>query len=230
MIRKVLRLYRAGTLGLAVKGEIGGWMSTLGSRLGSERIVYNPWTYAIFHRAALEASPAMVQGILELFPSVTRAADFGCGTGAYVAEFSKHGVRADGYEYSPLARRMGRDAFGVEIRPFDLTTFAGAASTYDLCMSLEVAEHLIPSLADRLVEVCCQHAPLVVFTAAHPGQPGQGHINLRPKTYWIDQFARHGFRFDEPATAQLERYLRTHLIRGFWLADNLGVYRHPQSD
>jgi SAM-dependent methyltransferase len=225
MIAKIRRLRRSGTLGLAIKGEIGSWISTLGSRLGSERIVYNPWTIAGFHRAALEASPAMVAGILEQFPIVRSAADFGCGTGAYVAEFRKHGRDAVGFEYSSRAREMARAAFGLEIQPFDLATFDNAGRTFDLTMSLEVAEHMPPELGDRLADVCCFHAPLVVFTAAHPGQPGQGHINLRPKSYWIDRFARNGFAFDEAASRRLETYLRAHLVRGFWLADNLGVYQ-----
>jgi SAM-dependent methyltransferase len=225
MIQKIRRLYGSGTLGLAIKGEIGSWISTLGSRLGSERFVYNPWTFAGFHRAALEASPTMVEGILGLFPRVRTAADFGCGTGAYVAEFRKHGVTAVGFEYSPRAREMAREAFGLDIEPFDLTVFGAAKAVFDVAVSFEVAEHMRPELGDRLVSVCCAHAPLVVFTAAHPGQPGQGHINLQPKSYWIDQFARHGFAFDEVATKRLEGYLRANLIRGFWLADNLGVYQ-----
>ena len=67
--QKITRLYKAGTLGLAIKGEIGNVVSILGSVVGSERLVYNPWTYAIFYRAALEISPTMVEGIMTLFPT-----------------------------------------------------------------------------------------------------------------------------------------------------------------
>ncbi|MBK5256762.1 MAG: hypothetical protein JJE39_12075, partial [Vicinamibacteria bacterium] len=106
MIKKLLRLHRSGTLGLALKGQIGDVISRLGSLVGSERLVYNSWTYAIFHRAALETSPTMVEGILNLFPALTSVSDFGCGTGAYVAEFRKRHVAAKGFEYSPIARRL----------------------------------------------------------------------------------------------------------------------------
>ena len=117
-------------------------VSILGSVVGSERLVYNPWTYAIFHRAALEISPTMVEGIMTLFPTIKSASDFGCGTGAYVAEFRKLKVLAEGFEYSPIARRLARDAFNLEIAPFDLNHFAGAGATFDLSTSFEVAEHL----------------------------------------------------------------------------------------
>ncbi|MBK5257938.1 MAG: class I SAM-dependent methyltransferase, partial [Vicinamibacteria bacterium] len=170
-----------------------------------------------------------VEGILNLFPALTSVSDFGCGTGAYVAEFRKRHVAAKGFEYSPIARRLAKDEFRVEVQPFDLATFTGAGDTFDLAMSFEVAEHLTPSMGHRLVEVCCQHAPLVVFSAASPGQPGQGHIHLQPKSYWIERFARHGFLFNPAKTAEMERHLRKNLIRGFWLADNIGVFESERS-
>lgn len=224
MIEKIRRLQRAGTLGLAVKGEIGGWVSTLGERLGSDRLVYNAWTYAGFHRAALEAAPTMVAGILELCPDVRSAVDLGCGTGVYVREFLARGIDAKGYEYDARARRRAREELGIDIAPFDLRDFAGTGRRADLAMSLEVAEHLPPELGDRLVATCCSSAPRIVFSAAHPGQPGQGHINMQPKEYWIERFQGHGFGFDAPKTAALQTYLRTRLVRGFWLAENVGVY------
>jgi SAM-dependent methyltransferase len=223
LIRKILRLWRAGTLGLAIKGEAGDWISALGSRLGAEWLVYNPWTFAAFHRAALETAPTMVAGILDLYPGTRRAVDFGCGTGVYVRELRAKGVETTGFEYAERARRFGQE-MGLDLLPFDLREFRTPERGYDLAISFEVAEHISPDLGDRLVEVCCASAPRVVFSAAHPGQPGQGHIHLQPKSYWIERFGRRGFRFDAARTSSLEAYLRTHLIRGFWLADNVGVY------
>ena len=224
VIEKVRRLQRAGTLGLAVKGEIGDWISTLGERLGSDRLVYNAWTYAGFHRAALEAAPTMVAGILELWPEIRSAVDLGCGTGVYVRELRARGVDVRGYEYDAKARRIAREKLDIEIAPFDLRAFVGTGRRTDLAMSLEVAEHLPPELGDRLVAACCSSAPRVVFSAAHPGQRGQGHINLQPREYWIERFRRHDFVFDTRKTEALQAYLRARLVRGFWLAENVGAY------
>ncbi len=229
MIKKIARLHKAGTLGLAVKGEIGNVISLFGSAVSSPRLVYNPWTYAIFHRAALETSPAMVEGILGQFKEVKSAVDFGCGTGAYVSEFRKRGVVAQGFEYSPIARKVALEAFGIQINAFDLEDFKDAGGQFDLATSFEVAEHLTPEFGDRLVSACCRHAPLVVFSAAGPGQPGQGHIHLQPKSYWIERFARAGFAFNEARTVALEQYLRTNLFRGFWLADNIAVFESNEA-
>lgn len=223
LIGRINRLRRAGTLGLAIKGEIGDWVARLGGRLGSESITYNPWTFAVFHRAALETAPTVIGGILELYPQLRTAVDIGSGTGVYVHQLRQRGLEADGFEYFPRARRIARDLMGVETHPFDLETLT-LQRRYDLALCLEVAEHVPPALGERLVDLCAAAAPVVVFSAAHPGQPGQGHIHLQPKTYWIDRFRERGLSEQPDKTGWLERYLRANLERGFWLADNIGVY------
>ena len=222
---KIRQLHAAGTLGLALKGELGEWVSRLGERIGSEALTYNAWTYAGFHRAALETAPAMVAGIRALFPGARSVVDFGCGTGVYVSEWRRLGLEALGFEYSAKARRIAKERMGVEVGGFDLAAFAGAGRSFDLATSFEVAEHLPPHLGERLVDVCCRSAPAVVFSAAHPGQRGQGHIHLQPKAYWIERFAARGFRLQAADTKRLEAELRASLSRGFWLADNVAVYR-----
>lgn len=223
-LAKIRRLRAAGTLGLAMRGEIGDWVSRLGERIGSEALTYNAWTYDGFHRAALETAPAMVAGIRGLFPGVRSVVDFGCGTGVYVSEWRRLGLDALGFEYSERARRIAKERMGVEVEAFDLEVFAGAGRGFDLSTSFEVAEHLPPDVGERLVDVCCRSAPVVVFSAAHPGQPGQGHIHLRPKAFWIERFAARGFRFEDGATSRLEAELRRSLSRGLWLADNVAVF------
>ena len=119
---------------------------------------------------------------------------------------------------------MARKLFGLDLQPFDLNGITDIKEKFDLAMSLEVGEHLTPDLGDRLVEVCCAHAPLCVFSAAHPGQPGHGHINLQPKSYWVEWFHQNGFTLNADSSKQLETILRKNLIRGLWLADNVCIF------
>jgi SAM-dependent methyltransferase len=224
LLRRLRRVWRAGMLRLAIEGEIGDRITALGERLGSRRLVYNPWTFAIFHRAALEIAPSLVEAVRIHLPEVESVVDFGCGTGVYVAELRRHRLTAVGYEHAPLARRWALSRMGMEIEPFDLQTFAGGGRTFDLALSLEVAEHLEPELALKLVDVCCAHAPIVLFSAAPPGQHGHGHINPQPKKYWVQRFVERSFVLDEGRTAAVVDHLRTRLERGFWIADNLGIY------
>ena len=56
-----------------------------------------------------------------------------------------------------------------------------------------MAEHLDPSASETLVDNLVAHAPIVVFSAAPPGQGGENHVNERPYEYWRDLFAERGY-------------------------------------
>jgi len=224
LIERVRRLRRAGTLGLAIEGEVGALLARCGDRLRLPWLTYNPWTLAIFHRAALEIAPTLAEAVRVHLPEVESVVDFGCGTGVYVAELRRAGIDAYGFEYLERARRWALERAGVEVAAFDLHSFKGAGRRFDLALSLEVAEHLEPALARKLVETCCAHAPTVLFSAARPGQPGQGHINLQPKSHWAGAFAERGYRVDHGRTARLQDHLRSRLLRGHWVAENLSLY------
>ena len=54
-----------------------------------------------------------------------------------------------------------------------------------------------------LVQFLVAHAPLIVFSAAQPGQMGSGHINEQPKSYWIERFEAAGANYLEDASRGL---------------------------
>jgi SAM-dependent methyltransferase len=224
VIHKISRLHRAGLLGLAVKGEIGRWVSCIGESLGSQDLVFNTYIYAAFHRSGLERAPATVSFILQLYPGLRNVVDLGCGTGVFVKEFLKHNVHAEGYEYSAKARKIARDSFAIEVKAFDLKTFSAPEGEFDACICFETAHYLPEVVGDKLVKVCAESAPLVVFSSAHPKQGGYGHINERSRSYWVERFSRHGLRLEEEKTARLEEHLRRHLVRGRWFADNICLF------
>jgi hypothetical protein len=64
---------------------------------------------------------------------------------------------------------------------------------YDLALCLEVAEHLPERAAAPLVTQLTKAAPIVLFSAAIPGQGGHGHVNEQPHKYWHRLFASHQF-------------------------------------
>lgn len=66
-------------------------------------------------------------------------------------------------------------------------------SKYDLCLCLEVAEHLNPEAADELVRYLCSLSDIVLFSAAIPGQGGTGHCNEQWQSYWAEKFRSNGF-------------------------------------
>jgi SAM-dependent methyltransferase len=218
---KIAALHRSGLLKLAVEGQIGNWIATVGQAVGSERLMFNHFMFSGFHRGALETAPAAVEALLRFLPETRSVIDYGCGTGVYLNELARRGLSVKGYEYSARARAVARDRYGLELAPFDLSNFAGDSGHYDLSLCIEVAHYLPPALGDRLVELCSTNVRRALFSAAHPGQHGFGHTNPQPQVYWIERFKARGFRLDAGATEGLRSHLRQTLKRGFWLADNV---------
>lgn len=118
--------------------------------------------------------------------------DVGCGTGAWLAAFARHGVAdylgVDAFTPAGLLE-IPRDRF-VEA---DLTRQLALGRRFDLAVSLEVAEHLPGSAARSFVESLTRLAPVVLFSAAIPGQGGTSHLNEQWPEYWARLFADAGF-------------------------------------
>ena len=94
----------------------------------------------------------------------------------------------------------------------------------DLVLCTEVAEHMAPEHAGRLVSVLCDGgAPWIVFTAAPPGQGGLDHVNEQEQEYWIEKFAARGYRREDVPTILLWR-LWLPITRLSHLAQNVIVF------
>jgi SAM-dependent methyltransferase len=119
--------------------------------------------------------------------------DVGCGEGIWAAAFEALGVPALGIDgdYVRPGRRLIR-----RFLPWDLATPLPDLGRFDLCVCLEVAEHLPEAAADGLVESLVGLSDRILFSAAVPGQGGTGHLNEQPHSYWLERFDRHGFAAD----------------------------------
>lgn len=152
-------------------------------------------------RASARALIAAVQPWLK----AESVADFGCGRGAWLAEWQAAGVEdvcgLDGDYVDRTQLAIPEIAF----RPVDLTKPQDLGRRFDLAQSLEVGEHLPENAAETLVASMCAHADRIVFSAAVRGQGGEFHVNEQPLAYWQGLFAAHGYTaFDciRPALAQ----------------------------
>ena len=119
--------------------------------------------------------------------------DFGCGTGTWLWVAHSFGVESirglDGDYVPPRQLMIPQDCFCA----VNLEEPVVLEKKYDLAISMEVAEHLHKESADTFVESLCNAADTILFSAAHPGQGGDGHINEQPMTYWTSKFGKHGF-------------------------------------
>ncbi len=147
--------------------------------------------------------------LIHRYTKPRRVVDVGCGDAKILAALASldPGLALRGYDGSPEAQRRAA-ARGVAVWPLDLASIRPAAlaavradcATYDTAVCLEVAEHLLPWHAGRLLSLLTA-CDTVVFSAAHPGQGGTLHVNERPLHYWVARFAERGYvlRADDAA-------------------------------
>ena len=120
--------------------------------------------------------------------------DVGCGRGAWLAACGERGVaRLSGLDGDWVSQEKMLDP-AIAFRRADLQQEITGAERHDLAISLEVAEHLPPASSDGFVRTLVAHADAIVFGAAYVSQPGTGHINTRPHSFWADRFLAHGYR------------------------------------
>lgn len=131
------------------------------------------------------------------------AIDVGCGTGGLLCAVKELGVPrllgVDGLAEAVAASRKR----GLEVVEADLCQPQTLRAGFDLVTCFEVAEHLPETAADALVSTLSSGPDRLVFSAATPGQGGEGHINEQPREYWIEKFQTHGWKYDRSVTESL---------------------------
>jgi len=113
----------------------------------------------------------------------------------------------------------------------DLTTPFDVPGTFDMALSLEVAEHLPAEAADRLVETLTRLAPVVLFSAAIPNQGGVHHVNERWQSYWADRFRARGYEALDcirPALWRDGRVAYYYAQNTFLYVEGAHLQRHPE--
>ena len=141
---------------------------------------------------AMTSAAEIVPHVMELV-SPTSVVDLGCGSGGWLAVFGKHGVEDiqgyDGDWVDPDLLQIDRSHFEGR----DLRKGIKPNRAYDLAVCLETGEHLPEESAEILVGSLTSLAPVVLFSAAIPGQGGTGHSNEQWQSWWAGRFAQRGY-------------------------------------
>ncbi len=139
-------------------------------------------------------SAAVVSDILLSMVPIRSVVDIGCGTGSWLRAFKERGVsEIMGYD----GGYVQRDLLEIDPSSFcakDLHELDSISKKFDLALCLEVLEHLPDKVGKKLVELMCSTSPLVLFSAAIPGQGGTNHVNERWHEYWHSVFKANGFQ------------------------------------
>lgn len=119
--------------------------------------------------------------------------DIGCGQGLWLNAFMEHGVTdVLGYD----GDYVEREKLSIPKEKFigtDLEDPISLERTFDLAMSLEVGEHLSDAASRAFVKNLTDAAPVILFSAAIPGQGGVRHINEQWPSYWEERFREQGY-------------------------------------
>jgi|GEM_PF-1838628 len=156
--------------------------------------VYKGGFFKNRHRLSWRA-PIVGQALIDTFnlPVNSHIIDVGCAIGDYVKWLNENGMKANGIEGSQAAQEFFVTS---SIIVHDLRTpleLGLAQFKYDLAFSLEVAEHIEPEYTHQYIENLKELSNTILISAASPGQKGHGHVNCKPRSYWIDMFKEHGF-------------------------------------
>lgn len=177
---------------------------------------YGEVFFAGIEAGAQRSAKVVVPLLLDLFRPQS-VVDVGGGAGHWAAAFFDCGVSdvltVDGPWVPASARAMPPERF----LEHDLRTPLELGRTFDLALCLEAAEHLPASAAEGLVRALTDAAPVVVFSAALPGQGGDGHINEQPPSYWASLFAAR----DYVCSSDLRRRIWSDAAIEVWYRQNL---------
>jgi hypothetical protein len=129
-----------------------------------------------------------------LLRHISSAADFGCNCGPWLRALIEHQIT---------------DVTGVNIGEpgpnllfpreryvnYDLSKPLDLGRRFDLVIGLETAEHLPNGEhgANNYVDTLTRHGDYILFSAATPGQGGNGHLNEQPHHYWHQKFLARGY-------------------------------------
>lgn len=146
--------------------------------------------------------------------------DIGCGQGLWLKAFLEQGVTdVLGYDGEYVERnklQIPAEKFVAANLEEPLTLH----KKFDLAVSLEVGEHLSDKASRTFVKNLTDAAPVILFSAAIPGQGGVHHINEQWPAYWEERFREVGY---VPVDC-----LRKHLLHdsrvSFFYAQNIMFY------
>ena len=183
---------------------------------------YSPKFFAQQKIDSYQSAQVVVPLFLNLFPSKS-VVDIGCVVGAWLKAFADNGVSVlkgvDGEWVDKKDLLIPEANFVCH----ELENDFDFSEHFDTAVCLEVAEHLSIDRADTLIKFLTGLAPVVLFSAAIPGQdlPGQmHHINEQWPEYWAQKFLAEDFL---PLDVLRDKIWMNQGVK-YWYQQNILVY------
>lgn len=149
-------------------------------------------------KATYHAAKKIVPLLIDVFGLPESAVDLGGGGGGWLKAFQDLGTKRILCIDTPAITQndllISREK---EFLPCDLSLNIPTPVKCDFAISTEFAEHVGIEMSEKIVDFLCQSAPVILFSAAIPGQGGGDHINEQRPSFWKKLYQDRGFeRFD----------------------------------
>lgn len=145
-------------------------------------------------RLRLDSADVVVAKVMDIV-NARSVVDVGCGTGEWLSVFAQRGVeKIVGFDGAYIDRgRLAIDPSCFVARDLNEPLAGLELGRFDLAMSLEVGEHLLPARAESLVDDLCSLSDTVLYGAAIVSQAGEDHINEQWQSYWAAKFLKRDY-------------------------------------
>ena len=158
----------------------------------SSKSSYDANFFSLIREKSLDSAAEILPHVLKLSGAAS-VIDLGCGEGAWLQVAGQLGV-TDVFGIDGNYIDQGRLLIDQNLfQAADLSHRLAMKRRFDLGICLEVAEHLPPASAALLVESLVSLAPIILFSAAIPGQGGVQHRNEQWPSYWQSYFSAHRY-------------------------------------
>jgi len=152
---------------------------------------YDEDFFDAIHGESYASALAVVPRVMGL-TGARSVVDVGSGSGAWSRVCREVGVpEVVGVDSASAPDRFREHH--TEFIEHDLAEPLRLERQFGLAICVEVAEHVPPERAPGLVADLTALAPVVLFSAAVPGQGGTGHLNEQWSEYWVALFEAEGW-------------------------------------
>lgn len=139
-------------------------------------------------------SDIILEYVLKLV-NAKSAIDVGCALGTWMYSFKKLGViDVKGLDYTFEGKTINELFSEENLITHDLNVSPYISDTkYDMALCLEVAEHI--DNPDNVIDTLVNLSDVILWSAAIPGQGGEGHVNEQYPSYWQEKFSKYNYVF-----------------------------------
>lgn len=153
---------------------------------------YTSGFYNTYSSGSKNSAKVIIPLLLKICP-IKSVIDIGCGIGTWLYSCQELGIMeilgVDGNYIDLDQLLISKDNF----YPHDLNTSLHLQRKYDLAISLEVAEHLLPENSKAFIKSLTSLSDIILFSAAIPYQGGENHINCQWPEYWANLFKEENY-------------------------------------